>query len=144
MASLSLAEEITSPSKKSIDNTTTTKFLTETTAIADRRTNQVPVSSAATNQSKDLITLVNKTSEMINSNPMLKLLVEMGFPVTYIEHAMKELGEGARPEQLVSWLLQHPDLKVSAFASRNHLILSSTSFACLDVLGKRSFFATYI
>ena len=47
-----------------------------------------------------------------SSQQLLQLLVAMGFPANYIECALQELGGHTRPEQLVSWLLEHPDIKV--------------------------------
>jgi len=84
----------------------------------------------ATNSSQKLASNNNKklTSEIISSMPSLSQVLEMGFSVESVEHALGELGEDTRPERLVSWLLQHPELhKVSylyfRLMNRNQYIL---------------------
>ncbi|XP_066913164.1 E3 ubiquitin-protein ligase HERC2-like, partial [Clytia hemisphaerica] len=58
------------------------------------------------------------SSEMIASMPSLSHVLEMGFTVESVEHALNELGEDTRAERLVSWLLQHPEVqKKGAVAS---------------------------
>ena len=47
-----------------------------------------------------------------DSKQLVQLLTAMGFPENYIEYALTELGGQTRPEQLVAWLLENPDVKV--------------------------------
>lgn len=45
------------------------------------------------------------------TNPLLTKCVEMGFPQSHVEYALKELKvENPRPEVVVAWLLDHPEV----------------------------------
>ena len=47
-------------------------------------------------------------------SPLVQALVEMGFPQANVEYALKELDEDSpRPELVVAWLLEHPDVEVA-------------------------------
>ena len=43
--------------------------------------------------------------------PSLSRVLEMGFSIESVQHALNELGEDTRAERLVSWLLQHPEVQ---------------------------------
>lgn len=46
--------------------------------------------------------------------PLVQQLVEMGFPRSRTEYALKELGDEEEPraELVVAWLIDHPDIEV--------------------------------
>ena len=43
--------------------------------------------------------------------PTLSRVLEMGFSIESVQHALNELGAEPRAERLVSWLLQHPEIQ---------------------------------
>lgn len=56
-------------------------------------------------------TLKRKKSLSKLSNPLIAKCVEMGFPQGHVEYAVKELKlETPRPEMVVAWLLDHPEV----------------------------------
>ena len=53
----------------------------------------------------------DKKSRANVSNPVVVKCVEMGFPQSHVEYAVKELKvEKPRPEMVVAWLLDHPEV----------------------------------
>jgi hypothetical protein len=45
------------------------------------------------------------------SHPVVAKCIEMGFPQGHVEYAVKELKvENPRPEMVVAWLLDHPEV----------------------------------
>ena len=55
--------------------------------------------------------LKEKKSRSNVSNPVVVKFVEMGFPQSHVEYAVKELKvEKPRPEMVVAWLLDHPEV----------------------------------
>ena len=54
-------------------------------------------------------------NESKNSLDLFDQLVGMGFSVDSIQRGFLELGNQIRPELLVAWLLEHPNVEVSYF-----------------------------
>lgn len=50
---------------------------------------------------------------VVVENPVVAKCVEMGFLQSHVKYAMKELKmEVPRPEMVVAWLLDHPEVEV--------------------------------
>lgn len=54
------------------------------------------------------------TPPPLTTSPLIQQLVEMGFPRSRAEYALKELAEEEEPraELVVAWLIDHPDIEV--------------------------------
>ena len=54
-----------------------------------------------------------KKATAVVENPVVEKCVEMGFLQSHVKYAMKELKmEIPRPEMVVAWLLDHPEVEV--------------------------------
>jgi hypothetical protein len=68
----------------------------------------------------------NKSQSKV-SDPVVVKCVEMGFPQGHVEYAVKELKvENPRPEMVVAWLLDHPEVfKKSPFSKEYTRLIQS-------------------
>ena len=80
------------------------------------------------------------SSEMIASMPSLSHVLEMGFTVESVEHALNELGEDTRAERLVSWLLQHPEVQKKVKKLTIHVSAIVQFIKTLIIRKRRSLF----
>ena len=74
-----------------------------------RKQKKLPVTSVSSKLSTNPSKSSNKAA--IALMPSLARVLEMGFSVESVQHALNELGEDTRAERLVSWLLQHPEVQ---------------------------------
>lgn len=98
------------------------------------------------NSQKDaaqLFSTINTTKNTTEQRPegqskhLLQLLCTMGFPLDYVKCAIRELGNTARPEQVVSWLLEHPDVTVTD-NEREHSENNDSNPASVDITAPQS------
>ena len=94
------------------ESTTTTETKQSQTNETNNKSQQSLALTSSTIPSSKSKPKRKLTEDMVLSMPSLSLVLEMGFSLESIEHALNELGENTQPERLVSWLLQHSNVQV--------------------------------
>ncbi|XP_017782464.1 PREDICTED: E3 ubiquitin-protein ligase HERC2 isoform X2 [Nicrophorus vespilloides] len=71
----------------------------------------------------------NEEANQLPVNPIVTQIVEMGFSKKSVENAMKNIDSLITPENIISWLLEHPDVVASDTESLSSYYSSDTESA---------------
>ena len=93
------------------------KMVLATQSKEGKKKNKLP----ATNLPSKLNPKNKLNKETIALMPSLSRVLEMGFSMESVQHALNELGEDTRAERLVSWLLQHPEVRKVGYKNTNYI-----------------------